>query len=121
MTYINHSYKADTRVCIAKKWNIGTNFSINVYDNLGFEDAIAVPVWSAYINRTFFKGDKLKIEFIVKNILNEDFQVSRYSWNGIIGETQTNMLGRFFMLSLAYKINKMGGKKKQSGDEVSFN
>ncbi len=110
VTYINHTYKSDLRVCIAKKWNIGTDFSINVYDNLGFEDAIAIPVWSAYINRTFFKGDKLKIEFIVKNILNEDFQVSRYSWYGIIGESQTNMLGRFFMLSLAYKINKMGGK-----------
>jgi hypothetical protein len=34
-----------------------------------------------------------------------------------VTETQTNLLGRYFMISIAYKINKMGGNKPEGGDD----
>jgi len=118
VTYINHSYTAKARVKIAKKWTISTDFNCRFYANIGYEEAIAIPIWSARFSRTFLKGDKLKIELVAKNLLNEAFQVNRYNWGDVVAETQTNMLGRYFMLSVAYKINKMGGNKKPGGDDI---
>ena len=118
ITYFNHSYTAFCALNIAKKWSVETDFNINIYDNLGFENTLAIPIWSASISRTFLKGETLKISLSVDNIMNEDFRIRRSSWGGVIRETQENMLGRYFMLSLDYKINKMGGSSSKSTEEV---
>ena len=118
ITYFNHSYSAFCALNIAKKWSIETDFNINIYDNLGFESTLAIPIWSASISRTFLKGEALKISISVENIMNEDFRIQRNSWGGVIRETQENMLGRYFMLTVAYKINKMGGDSSKSTEEL---
>ncbi|BDS14275.1 outer membrane beta-barrel protein [Aureispira anguillae] len=116
VTYLSHNYTGKFRVTIAKKWNIKTDFKYSIYDDLGYGEAFAIPVWSASLGRTFLKGDALKIELSAENILNEAFSVNRYTWNGNVSETQRNLLGRYFMLSAAYKINKMGGNEPKSGN-----
>lgn len=118
VTSLNHTYTAKARVTIAKKWNIKTNFEYSIFDDLGYGENFAIPIWSASVSRTFFKSDQLKIELSAENLLNEGFRVNRYNWNGNVTETQTNLLGRYFMLSIAYKINKMGGNKPQMGGDV---
>lgn len=121
VTALNHTYTAKFRVTIAKKWNIKTDFNYAIFDDLGYGESFAIPIWSASVSRTFFKGDQLKIELSAENILNEAFRINRYSWDGNINETETNLLGRYFMLSIAYKINKMGGNKPQGGDMIIYN
>lgn len=118
VTSLNHSYTAKVRVTIAKKWNLQTDFNYSIFDDLGFGENFAIPIWSASVSRTFFKSDQLKIELSAENLLNEAFRVNRYAWDGNITETQTNLLGRYFMISVAYKINKMGGNQPQGGDDV---
>ena len=56
VSYINHNYAAKVRVTIAKKWNLFTNFEYKIYANTGYGDAIAVPICTAGINRTFLKN-----------------------------------------------------------------
>lgn len=120
VTAINHRYTANAGVTIAKKWNIKSKFSYSLFENLGFGSALDVPLLSASISRTFLKGDELKIELSAENLLNEAYQVNRYSWNGAVTENQTNMLGRYFMLSVSYKISKMGGAKAPVSDSDSI-
>lgn len=104
VSYINHTYAAKVRVTIAKKWNLSTNFEYKIYANTGYGDAIAVPIWTASINRTFLKNDALKIELVGENLLNEALQVNRYNQDGIISETQSILLGRYVMLKIRYQI-----------------
>ncbi|WMX15135.1 outer membrane beta-barrel family protein [Aureispira sp. CCB-E] len=111
VTSLTHSYNAKVRVTIAKKWQLKTNFEYTIFDDLGYGESFAIPIWSASVGRTFFKGDQLKIELSAENILNEAFRINRYNWGANITETQTNLLGRYFMLSVSYKINKMGGNQ----------
>jgi hypothetical protein len=118
VTSLNHNYTAKARVTIAKKWNIETNFNHNIFDDLGYGESFSIPIWSASVSRTFLKSDQLKIELSAENILNEAFLINRYNWGGNVTETQTNLLGRYFMLSVAYKINKMGGNKPKGGGDV---
>jgi hypothetical protein len=115
LTSFSHTYEAKARVTIAKKWNLKTNFKYSIFDDLGYGENFAIPIWSASVSRTFFKNDQLKIELSAENILNEAFRINRYSWGGNVTETQTNLLGRYFMLSVAYKINKMGGNTSKEG------
>lgn len=111
---------AKARITIAKKWNLKTDFNYSIFDDLGYGENFAIPIWSASVSRTFFKSDQLKIELSAENILNEAFRINRYNWNGNVTETQTNLLGRYFMLSVAYKINKMGGNSPKPGGDVLF-
>jgi hypothetical protein len=117
VTSLSHNYTAKARVTIAKKWNLKTEFDYAIFDGLGYGENFAIPIWSASVSRTFFKSDQLKIELSAENILNEAFRVNRYTWGGNVTETQTNLLGRYFMISIAYKINKMGGNKPEGGDD----
>jgi hypothetical protein len=103
-SYINHTYATKIRVTIAKKWNLTTRFQYKIYANTGYGEAIAVPIWTAGINRTFLKNDVLKIEIMGENLLNEALQVNRYNQDGIISETQSILLGRYIMLKIRYQI-----------------
>lgn len=114
---LNHNYTAKFRATIAKRWTVKTQFTYSVYDNLGYDEAWAVPLWSAGLSCTLLKGDALKIELTAENLLNEAYRVNRYNWQGRISETRTNMLGRYILLAMTYKINKMGGGKPQGGDD----
>ena len=111
VTYVNHFYSADFRVTIAQKLNIKTQFDYRVYDNAGSGESIAIPIWSAGLNYTFLKSNALKVELSAENLLNESFQVNRYSRDGIISESQSNLLGRYFMLSVTYQL-RTGSKAK---------
>lgn len=104
VSYINHNYGAKIRVTIAKKWNISTNFEYKIYANTGFGDVIAVPIWTAGINRTFLKNNALKIEIMGENLLNESMQVNIYNQDGVTTETQSVLLGRYIMLKIRYQI-----------------
>lgn len=104
VSYINHSYAAKVRVTIAKKWNLTSNFEYKIYTNTGYGDAIAVPIWTAGINRTFLKDNVLKIELMGENLLNEALQVNRYNQDGVISEHQSILLGRYVMLKIKYQI-----------------
>jgi hypothetical protein len=104
VSYVNHNYAAKIRVTIAKKWNFSTNFEYKIYANTGYGEAIAVPIWTARINRTFLKNNALKIEIKGENLLNESMQVNRYNQDGIISETKSILLGRYIMLNIRYQI-----------------
>ena len=104
VTYVNHNYSAKIRVTIAKKWNLSTDFTYHIYANALQGNAIDVPILSASFYRTFLKTEALKVELSAKNLINEGFQVTRSSRNGLFSETQSNLLGRYFMLSITYNI-----------------
>ncbi|MFO7617621.1 MAG: hypothetical protein R6V75_10255, partial [Bacteroidales bacterium] len=44
------------------------------------------------------------------DLLNRNTGISRVSEMNYLMERQTNMLGRFVMLSFKYRLNKMGGQ-----------
>ncbi|BDS14267.1 outer membrane beta-barrel protein [Aureispira anguillae] len=109
--YLNYVAYADLKLTIAKKWNISSSFDYNIYANEAFANDIYIPIWSASISRTFLKANQLKIELRAFNILDQQVNVQRFSQNETIGESRTNTLGRYFMISARYKITQVGAKK----------
>lgn len=106
--FINHSYFAEVGITIAEKWDIKTDFEYQVYADQNFENNIYIPMWSAELSRYFLEGNRLKIAFKVYNILDQQLNVQRAVSNETIIDNQVNTLGRYFMLSVGYKITKVG-------------
>lgn len=117
-TYLNYMGYANVQVAIAKKWLISTDFEYNIYADQAFEEKIYIPMWSAAISRTFMKGDQLKIEFRVSNILDQKLNIYRFSQDEMINEDRVSTIGRYFMLSARFKIMQVGAKKK--GAQIDF-
>lgn len=111
-TYLNYMAYVDARVTIAKKWQLGSDFQYNIYADPSFEDKIYIPMWSAFVSRTFMKGNQLKIELRAMNLLDQRVNIQRFGQGDMIAEQRVNTLGRYFMLSLRYKLTQVGAKQK---------
>lgn len=118
--YLNYVAYADLKVTIAKKWTIQSSFDYSIYVDEAFEQDIYIPIWSASISRTFLPANQLKISLRVFNILDQTLFVQRFNQQGTIGEQQTNTLGRYFMLSLRYKLTQVGAKNPNPTFDVQM-
>jgi hypothetical protein len=67
---------------------------------------------NAYISRTFLKDDKLKIELWANDLLNQNSGFSRTINANLITQNTYTTIKRYFMLSVIWDFDKMGGITK---------
>lgn len=70
----------------------------------------SVILWNMYINRTLVQ-DRLVLKAVFNNILNQNSGIIRSSAANVTTETATNLLGRYWMLSIIYHFDKKFNKK----------
>lgn len=100
-----------------KKVSFNTTLLANkiVYENLP-----AIPV-NLFINPSVsvycLKEDKGEIKFIVRDLLNRNNNFSRNVIGNNITETNTNVLGRYFMLTFSYNFKTF---KNEQNNKVNW-
>lgn len=100
-----------------KKISFNTTLLANkiVYDNLP-----ALPV-NLFINPSVsvycLKEDKGEIKFIIRDLLNRNNNFSRNVIGNNITETNTNVLGRYFMLTFSYNFKTF---KNEQNNKVNW-
>jgi hypothetical protein len=67
---------------------------------------------NADIARTFLKGDNLKVELWVNDLLNQNSGFNRTINANLITQNTYTTIKRYFMLSIIYDFSKMGGITK---------
>ena len=91
---------------------VGTTFSWHHYANsLGLVPAQDNYVWNATLSRSLLKGKKLTVKLTAFDLLNS---VSNYNYfvnTSSMTFKTTERIGRYVMLSLAYKLSIMPKKK----------
>jgi len=101
----------DFNLYLPLKFGIGSDANYTYTAATQAFSAQHLTKWNAYINKTFLKDDKLKIQLSVNDILNQNLNFTR----GISGNTttQTNTTGikRYFMLSVFWDFTKFGTVK----------
>ena len=87
--------------------------------NSGFDNNIVrnPTILRLYTEYRFMKGNNATIRFEGNDILNENTGISRDVFDNIIVDRQINRLGRYFMLSFSYRINKFGGGAGPSSNQ----
>lgn len=85
--------------------------------NSGFDNGIVKnpTILRLYTEYRFLKGNNGTLRFEGNDLFNQNTGISRDVFDNIIVDRQINRLGRYFMLSFFYRLNKFGGGlKKQS-------
>jgi len=97
-------------VYLPAKFQIGTNGS---YEWRGktetFNTDFNRTLLNANIAKTFMKSDNLKLSFAANDLLNQNVGFTRSSSANFITQNTYSTIRRYFMLSISYDFNKMGG------------
>jgi hypothetical protein len=74
-----------------------------------FDQSINRLIWDASINKKFLKTESLNLSLTGKDLLNQNSGFSRSAYDNVINQSNNTTIQRYFMLSLAWDFNKMGG------------
>lgn len=74
-----------------------------------FDSAINRLIWDASIHKKFFKTENLNLSLSGKDLLNQNSGFSRSVYNNTINQSNNTTIQRYFLLSLSWDFNKMGG------------
>jgi len=102
------SYNFDLRTIIKNGTEISSNLNVSDQRNVPGIGKI-VPVWNAYIQQPLGKNNKYFLKLTAYDILKQNTNISRTATDNFIYITQSNRLQQYFMLTLVYKIKKVGG------------
>lgn len=74
-----------------------------------FDEDFTRLLWNGGIEKKFFKKEELIISISANDILNQNVGFNRNSYNGINTQSSHTTIKRYFMLSVVWEFNKMGG------------
>lgn len=78
------------------------------YNSQSFSKSLVVPLLGAEINYYFKNNKRLMLSLEVNDLLNKNTGISRSSQLNYLRETHSNTIGRYFLLSLKFRLNKFG-------------
>ena len=111
-SYANHSFGLDANYRGLENWEFYTDFDYRVYSQEEFAEDTTIPYWTAGISRSFAENlGEIRFEF--KDLLNQNTGINRSQNLNYLEEEQSNVIGRYGMLSLRWQI-KSGGTKGSS-------
>jgi hypothetical protein len=109
--YITHAFDTHFRVNMPFKTNIDGNYAYN-YNPLvpaGFQKSS--NLLNVSLARQFLKKDKGEIKFSCYDLLNQNINTYRYINQNSITDNQSQIIRRYFLLTLQYKFTKSTVKK----------
>lgn len=74
-----------------------------------FNETFSRFLWNASITKKFFKSENLKLMMTVNDILNQNVGFDRTAYNGNITQSSYTTIRRYFLFSVIWDFNKMGG------------
>lgn len=74
-----------------------------------FDDSFERLIWNGGLRKKFLKTDALVLSVFVNDILEQNAGFNRSAFNNTNTETRYITIPRYFMFSLTWEFNKMGG------------
>ena len=69
-------------------------------------------IWNSSVSKKFFKAENVKLSLSGNDLLNQNVGFDRSVNNNLITQNSYTTIKRYYMLSLAWDFNKMGGAVK---------
>jgi hypothetical protein len=104
--FINQTYTAESNLSFLKNYQLNSNFELLMYNNKSTGFAQQIPLLNLSVSRFVLKNKAGEIKLSGNNLLNKALGVSQsFSVNYLERQT-TNALGRYFLVSFTYALNK---------------
>lgn len=122
--YFVHNINARFNWIIKERLVINSNYSLNAYAGLGSGFNQTIMLWNGGIGYKFLKQKQLELRASVFDILNNNNSITRNVTESYIEDVKSNVLNRYYMLTLTYNIRNFGTKapetKEAKPQEGSF-
>lgn len=103
----------DFNIKLPKKITISSNSEYTYQPSTAtFDNELERLVINASLTKAFFKEDKLKLMLSANDILKQNVGFRRSASTNSIIQTTYNNISRYFLFSLIWDFNKMGGAPK---------
>lgn len=104
--FFNQTYSAESNLYLPKVVNINANFDYLLFDNPGFDFSQRIPMLNVSVSKQFLKNKSGELKLSALNMLDEDLGINQTANINYVERETLNSLGRYFMLSFTYSINK---------------
>lgn len=94
-----------------KDWTLSYDFTKQL--NYGYDESINVKnpnLLNAYVERRFLKDHRGTLRLSAFDLFNENTGFSTVTNGSIVTQTNTNRLGRYYLLSFTLRLQKFSGK-----------
>jgi Outer membrane protein beta-barrel family/CarboxypepD_reg-like domain len=109
-SYTNISWFGEIGYFPNEKWNFELIADVTNYTAESFESNMIVPLLTAEINYNFLKFNRGALTLSIYDILNRNTIIQRTSELNYLREIQSNTIGRYFLLTFTYQLNKFGSR-----------
>ncbi len=114
--YLNQGYSAYFKFELPKHIFIASDatYTINSKRAQGYN--LNYLIWNASIAKNFGKLENFIVGFKANDILNQNISANRDVTTNVITDLKTNIISRYFLLSITYKFNSQ--KTKENDEEM---
>jgi outer membrane receptor protein involved in Fe transport len=117
--YFNKTYTAEANLNLLKNYQFNSSFDYLIYNSQTTDYNQEIPLWNIGISRFILKNKTGELKFSVNNLLDKSLSVTQSATANYLQQQVTNNLGRYFMVSFTYALNKqlnpMGGGMRRPG------
>ena len=108
--YLSTDYYAEFAITPSDKWSFDVSADVVNYTSQNFSENIIIPIINSSVSYNFGKKGKHSLELKAFDLLNKNTSFQIFNQTNYFRQTQRNILGRYFMLSVNMKLGKGKGK-----------
>jgi hypothetical protein len=123
--YFNKTYSAESTLTFLKNYQLNGGFEYLIYNSETTNYHQTIPLLNLSLSRFLLKNNSGELKVGVSNLLDKSLSVTQTANDNYLQQETTNNLGRYYMVSFTYAINKhlnpMGGRPGRGGIRMIVN
>jgi Outer membrane protein beta-barrel family/CarboxypepD_reg-like domain len=118
--YFNKTYTAEINLTFLKNYQLNSSYNYYAYNSETTNFNQTIPILNLGLSRFLLKNNVGELKVGVNNLLDQSLSVNQTATANYLQQTTSNNLGRYFMVSFTYALNKQlnpmgGGRRGRSG------
>lgn len=104
--FLNNTYTAEANLTFLKNFQFSSNFDLLQYENKNNNFSQTIPLLNLSISRYLLKNKSGELKLSANNVFDKALGINQTASLNYFERQTTNSLGRYFMVSFIYSLNK---------------